>query len=140
VNVEQGTPLRVVGPDEREMDYLAHYTYHGGEYREQLFGPWETGQTFEGALGANGFPAAPAISLGGASRAAPVEAAIYVSEDAQPPEYLVTVALPGDVYPLGIYVPDWPSLSRLLRGELTELVVVLSGAAGSRPLPREEVA
>jgi hypothetical protein len=138
---ERGVVLRIVGPEDGDEGCLAYYTYHGTEYREQPFGVLRDEESFEEALAANGFLREPVHSVGGSR--GEFRARVHVAPDAEPPEYLVALLLPGEEdedWPLAIHVPDWPSLSRFLRGELKELAAVLGGGASVLRLARDRVA
>ena len=132
---DEGT--EAVGGD---PDYLCYYTWQAGQYRVALFGEFSAGDRWEEALARSGFLAEPLLGLQGGD----LRVDVHESREVSPPQYVVAVRRrdePPERWPRGIYVPDWPSLTRLLREEMAGLLAVAErwaaqeGAAGRVRVP-----
>lgn len=106
-----------------DPDYLCYYTWQAGQYRVELFGEFSEGDRWEEALARSGFLAEPWIGMQGGD----LRVEVHESRAVSPPQYVVVLRRcdePPERFPRGIYVPDWPSLERLLRVEMAALLAV----------------
>jgi hypothetical protein len=123
---DEGT--RAAGGD---PDYLCYYAWQAGQYRVELFGEFNEGDRWEEALARSGFLAKPLIGLQGGD----LRVEVHESREVSPPQYVVALRRcdePPERCPRGIYVPDWPSLARLLQEEMVGLLAMAERWAVAR--------